>query len=469
MQLKQPLKNTVAIGSADLVSRLLGFLATAYLARRLGASSFGLISIGLSVLGYVSLVSSPGLHIMGIRKVAASPESERLWTGDVTMLRFVLSLLGILLAGLLSLAILGPTSVWTMIVYWSWVAVPLALSLDWYFQGKSDLGPASLGRMLIYLIYLAGILLAVRSPEDVGWTAISFFVANVAGALLLGIVFTRRVGPLELRWRPQKWAPLLRESLPLGLSTILGQTIMNLPVILVGALLTAADTGFFSAAMKLVFFVLMIDRVFYTLFLPVVSRYRTRGEADFSRAAALGMKVMLTFSLPVMVAGMCYAPTFIALVYGPGYEPAAPVLQWALPYVLFTTMNTVLMSVMYADRRDAEFLRIMAVGTGLIVLLCTVLPPVLGVQGSAIGLSVGEAAMTAILLFRVKAVVPWSGSATLVPMFAGGALMAGTILVLWQLPVALVIPVACIVFACTILVTGGLNRDDLRFLWGRFV
>ncbi|MBP1649691.1 MAG: Polysaccharide biosynthesis protein, partial [Bacteroidetes bacterium] len=98
MQLKQPLKNTVAIGSADLLSRFLGFVATAYLARRLGASSFGLISIGFSVLGYVTLFSSPGLHIMGIRRVAASSESERLWTGDVTMLRFLLSVAGVLLA-----------------------------------------------------------------------------------------------------------------------------------------------------------------------------------------------------------------------------------------------------------------------------------------------------------------------------------------------------------------------------------
>jgi hypothetical protein len=32
-----------------------------------------------------------------------------------------------------------------------------------------------------------------------------------------------------------------------------------------------------------------------------------------------------------------------------GYEPAAAAMQWALPYLLFTTMNTVLMSVMYAD------------------------------------------------------------------------------------------------------------------------
>src|SRR5512140_89938 len=249
MQLKQPLKNTVASGSAELLSRLLGFVATAYLARRLGASSFGLISIGLSVLGYVTLFASPGLHIMGIRKIAASNDSERLWTGDVTMLRFLLSLAGILLAALLALAILGPTPVWIMIVFWACTAVPLSLSLDWYFQGKSDLGPASLGRVLIYAVYLGGIFLSVRSPEDVSWTAVSFFVANMAGALLLGIVFTRKVGPLELRWQPHGWLPLLRESLPLGLSTVLGQTIVNMPVLLVGALLTVADTGFFSAAM----------------------------------------------------------------------------------------------------------------------------------------------------------------------------------------------------------------------------
>ncbi|RPH32663.1 hypothetical protein EHM92_08555, partial [bacterium] len=249
MQLKQPLKNTVAIGSADLFSRLLGFVATAYLARRLGASSFGLISIGFSILGYVTLFSSPGLHIMGIRKVASSADSERVWSSDVTALRLVLSVIGILLVALFFLPITGPTKVWGMVVLWSSVSLPLALSLDWYFQGKSDLGPASLGRMLIYLVYLAGIFLAVHAPEDVAWTAAAYFFANVAGALFLIVVFVRKAGALELRWKPRVWTQLLREGLPLGLSTILGQTIVNMPVLLVGLLLTAADTGFFSAAM----------------------------------------------------------------------------------------------------------------------------------------------------------------------------------------------------------------------------
>ena len=128
----------------------------------------------------------------------------------------------------------------------------------------------------------------------------------------------------------------MRESLPLGISTVLGQTVQNMPVLLLGALLTVAETGFFSAAMKLIFFVLMIDRVFYTLFLPVVSRYRARSNADFARAASLGMKVMLTVSIPVTVVGIAYAETFITLVFGPGYQEAVPVLQWALPYALFT-------------------------------------------------------------------------------------------------------------------------------------
>jgi O-antigen/teichoic acid export membrane protein len=469
MLLKQPLKNTIAIGSADLISRLLGFVATAYLARRLGASSFGLISIGLSVLGYVALFSSPGLHIMGIRKVASSGDSERVWTSDVTMLRVVLSVIGLVLAGLISLPFTGPTSMWWTIILWSCVALPLALSLDWYFQGKSDLGPASVGRIVIYAVYLAGIFLTVRSPEDVNWTAVAFFFANVAGALFLVVVFGRKAGGLELRWRPRVWVPLLRESLPLGLSTILGQTIVNMPVILVGVLLTTTDTGFFSAAMKLIFFVLMIDRVFYTLFLPVVTRYRARGQEEFSRATTLGMKVMLTFSLPVMVIGMSYAATFINLVYGPGYEPAATVLQWALPYVLFTTMNTVLMSVMYADRKDTEFLRIMAIGTALIVVLCIILPPVIGVHGSAIALSVGEAAMTVLLLLKVHSIVRWRAASTLLPMVAGGLGMGFLVFVAWGFPVALVIPAACVVFALIVFLAGGLNRDDLRFLWGRFV
>jgi O-antigen/teichoic acid export membrane protein len=127
------------------------------------------------------------------------------------------------------------------------------------------------------------------------------------------------------------------------------------------------------------------------------------------------------------------------------------------------------MSVMYAEQKDAEFLRIMAIGTALIVALCIVLPNVFGVRGSAIALSAGEGVMTAMLLYRVRSFVPWRAGSTLLPMLAAGAGMACIILVLWNFPAALVIPTGCIVFALIVVLAGGLNRDDLRFLWGRFV
>jgi len=71
MGIRKHSKNIFYVFSGDVVVRMVGFLVITYLARILGSSDFGVISIAAAVLAYGSILSNCGLAILGTRKVAA--------------------------------------------------------------------------------------------------------------------------------------------------------------------------------------------------------------------------------------------------------------------------------------------------------------------------------------------------------------------------------------------------------------
>jgi O-antigen/teichoic acid export membrane protein len=273
MPLKPPLRNALLLFSGDAGGRLLGFLVTVYLARVLAPSSFGVINVGFAVLGYLGLIGSPGIQILEARNVAVTTSVNTARVGAVLSLRLFLAM-GLLTAtALCTNVIVRSGEMRDVIVLTTGSLVPLALLLDWFFQGKEKFAVLTFSRILNYLVYGGAVLLLVRSAGDIRMSPVAFGLGNLAGAGTLLAVYLRRYGALELRWQPSAWKEVVRRGVPVGFAVFLGQSSTNLPPLVIGILLTNFDVGMYSAAMKLVFLLLMLDRIFNAQYLPLLSRY----------------------------------------------------------------------------------------------------------------------------------------------------------------------------------------------------
>ncbi len=467
--MKKALKNILAVSLSDILSRLLGFGANAYLARTLGTFGFGAMSVGFSVLSFAAMLSSPGVQVAGTRHVATTGDNVDDYVSNVNSLRTALATGCVLIIGIVSWAFINSPEMALTVFVFSLSAIPVALSLDWYFLGKENLLASSGSRVVVAGIYLAFILFLVRSEGDIIRTAVAFLVANCLATVWLLVMYSRSGRRFRLAIRLVEWKKLIRHSLPLGISSFLAQTIMNVPVLVVGVIVSSHAAGLFNAAMKLIFFALMIDRVFYAMFFPVISRHRSGDMEQFKRSGALALKIVLAVSVPVVVSGSVFAREMVHVVYGNEFLDAAVPFQILLLYFLFSVINTAFMSMMIADKREAEYLRIMAIGTGALVVLCVILSFTHGLVGASAAVAIGEGVMTVLLVATEGRKIFRKLWTLITPAIIAGALMSGVLLLLNTWTMFIAVPTGLIVFAAALWLLKGISGEEILFLRERFL
>ncbi|MER3524694.1 MAG: hypothetical protein C4326_11715 [Ignavibacteria bacterium] len=467
--MKPSLNKLIAFLAGDVGSRAIGFVITAYLARVLDTGGFGVVNIGFSVLGYLMLLGTPGIHLIETRNAAAAEgmHSERVQA--ILSLRLVLAVALILGAAVLAALLPMEAGSRRVVVLSTFSLVPLALSLDWFFHGKEQFWVMSAAKVLSAATFGTAGFIVVRSAEDVAWVPIAFALGNTAAAIFFLIQYRSQFGPLRLMWRLPLWKQIVGSNVPVGMSVFLAQSTVNLPPIVVGWLVSSAAAGLFSAALKVVFVLLMIDRVVHALLLPVTSRAFTgRGE----NAAVLLVTVtkgILVLLFPLTTCAVLLASPAVTLIFGEQYAAAAPVLQILLAYFLLTVLNTVLVCALIGSGREKAYTLAVTIGSALSVLASVFGTLLFGIGGTAWGMVAGELLTVVLMVRAVRRVV---GGVIVRALLAPSAAATATTLGLVLMPaqhVAVQCVMAIVLFSVFAFVFRVLKKEERQLLQGRFV
>lgn len=420
-------KNFLFVLIGDVLRRVLGFLTVAYLARALGTSEFGLVNIGFTVLSYGLLAGAAGLMTFGIREVARG-RGGGTFAGSIAGLRLAISFGAFILIAAVIWFIVPERSTVGILLLFSLSLFPNALLVDWYFQGKEQMGVVAAGRIASAALYLLLVIAFVRSPEDVVFVAVAAVAGDSLACGLLLAVYRRREGGLGFGIRPQEWRPLLRQSLPLGTGSILAHISINLPVLVVGIIMTNSDVGIFSAANKLVFFLLMLDRIVGTVLLPASSRTHARDPGSFEDKLSEVLQWVVLAGLPLSLGGTILSGGLISLIFGATYQSASIVFSILIWYFLFTVLHTVYSSVLIVIGEEKLYSRIMAASALLYAattLMCTY---VFGTIGTAIAVAGSELCTLAYTMWRTQAFKKVVLPKTL-PRIAAASAVMGVVLI----------------------------------------
>lgn len=363
--------------------------------RALGAEAYGRVAFYQAIVQYLLVFVDFGFYLEGTRRIAECRHDQKAvdaYFSLVQVARAGLAAAALLVAGAIILLVpLAPADVPIFIA--SLVAVVGGwLTPLWLFAGFERMGLVTIVSIVARLATIPLVFLLVRDPSDAWLSALIGSVSSVFGGLLAVVLIFRNrlVTGLRLPARREVFGAY-RDAWHYFITNAAAGLYAAGNTVVLGLVSTPAQLGFFTAADRIRVLSLAPITPLSNAYYPQLSRMTATDPEAARRTLRRLLWVFSGGMGAVSVALYLLAPWIVALVMGPDFAEAVPVLRImaAVPFVI--GLNTVFGSLaMYVNGWKREASRII-IGCGLInLLLLALLGSRFGAQGAAASLLATE-------------------------------------------------------------------------------
>ncbi len=479
------MKSAALLGSARVITMLVGLIQIKFLAFMLGPAGVGLFGTFEAIVTIAIYISSLGVSASGVREIAMANASNDpvLTARKVHLLRRITWILG--LAGMISLA---------------------ALALPISRLTFSDAGQTTAILILSPTILITSLFCAVRAviqgmqriadlakvtvisavmQASVTMVLVYFFGANaIAPSILVSALcslFAMEWAARKLRFQhpPINWRETLRESGPfvrLGIGLTYALLVSAVVAYAIRALIVR-DLGLEALGIYLCAFALsgkfigFILEAMQTDFFPRLSA-AAGDNHSLNRLVNQQTEIVLLMAVPGLLATLAFAPWLVRILYSAAFDDATVLLRWFILGCLGRVIWAPMGYVALAKGRGLLFFGTEAL-MGLINLaLIVTLLGRYGLQGAAFAYLASNFCQVCVLMVVTRKLTGFSWSPPVVRMVAAFALVMGggvaVTLSLGNLPSALVVGFAALLIALyclrQLLVRLGTEHPRLNFL-----
>ncbi len=464
MKINKNSSNIIYLFSLEFFVRLIGFAATTYLARVLGTSGFGVINLGLAILGYALLFGNSGLTLLGTRKIAANSANPGELVSSILSSRFFLSIIILIISFLLAYFFITSVETENIVLIYLIYLIPFAFLLEWFFQGIQKMGVITVGRIIGMSAYLIFLIIFVKSEKDTVLTAVGWVIGGAVNSFILWLFFKKAGYTAKMKFKNFNFIPVVRESISLSIASIIAGLAVSFPIIYLGLVSTTSNIGIYSAAFKIIILFLTFDRVFNALFFPkiinCINNYPEKLEEIFNSI----LKIIAAFSLSVGLIEIIGGRFIITLVFGKLFVDSIIIFQLLTGYFTFTLINSVFSFTLIGMNKENIYTIGLTIGAIIFVLFSIVLYNYFSVPGVAFALALFEISTLIYMSSKLKRFIKIKISRNLFIPIAGTYIILLPILLF--IKIALIFKLILILVICipVIFILAGFNIEELKFL-----
>lgn len=382
---------------------LLSLGAIVLLTRHLGVVEFGRFQVVVSLVAVVGVVTDLGMATVGIREYAQreGPDRDRLMRSILGM-RLSVTVVGVaiatgfaLVAGyrhdmVVGVVIMGVGLL--ALVVQTTLQIPLSAGLRLGAVSVLDVARQAMQAALTALLVFAGAAL------------LPFFTITIPVHLALVACTAALVGrTISLRpsFSVREWGALVRPMLVYSLAVAVGIVYVYTAQILMSLVASERETGLFSAGFRVFVILAAVPSLLASAAFPLLSRAALDDQERLARVARGLFAGTVLVGGAVAVACVVGADPIIALIAGPGFEPAAAVLRIQGVALLLTFVIAAWGFTLLAQHRHRAmvYANLAALVTSSVTVL--LLAAGFGELGAALGTLLGEVVLAAAYLWAL--------------------------------------------------------------------
>lgn len=335
-------KNFLSLGFSNVLSQLLIFLVSTYYAIVLGKSLFGSVSLVQSILNYLTVVVLFGLQTYGTREIAKDIKHAGSIVKNIVILRVLLSALCYILVLVISFLVNKGTMFRNILLVYGLTLFPNAFILDWLFSGVQEMQYNAVYNVIKNIIPCFFIILFLRYKSQVLIIPIAYFIGLTAASLYhILVYFLKFKKKYNIKQEDSgiKLLDYMKFSFPFLASQILLMINNYADRIVIGFTRSDAETGLYSSAYYIIFFIMNIVAIIFTSVFPLLISYFHENDFDRLKKLLSGIsRFVIMAAFPIFFGGVLLSKEIILLLfkkeYIAAYVPFQTLLIFALLYFI---------------------------------------------------------------------------------------------------------------------------------------
>ncbi len=374
-------------------------LVTFLLAHRLDVAAFGEYSFMAAVVTIGNTFTTFGSDMYLIREIAAKSEVSNLMSALV--LQLSLSVLFIAAIFLVAHRLPNQTSESIQAVeIYSFALIPLAFFTVFTsaLRGGQKMVAYAWLNLLIAVIQVIVIVLVVRGRMSLVIVAYWLLAVQTAGAIVGGVLCALGFPNFWLDWNFsfQAVENLFVACLPIACIVTLGILYQKLSLTLLSVLGSAALTGYYSAATRVLEAARLGHVAVFTALYPAMAN--TDKSSENGTAFRHTWIWLLALSSAEALGLVLLATPLVNIFFGTIYAPAIPVLRILILTLIPYTINTYLLLAFLVDHKEKTLILVWIVSVFILLILNLYLIPRMGSIGAGWSFLISESCQAVLLL-----------------------------------------------------------------------
>lgn len=339
--------NVVFNAVAKIISTALALVAIGFVTRYLGKDGFGNYATMLAFFAFFNAIGDLGLQSVTAREISREGAEESHIMSNILTLRIIISLIILLLTPILVffLPYSADLKFAIIVAAIAFVFSSLSMTLNGIFQKHLVMDKVATIELCGKFVQIGIILLAVQ--QNLGFRVISFaLLGYMMFNALVVFWFSRKYFKFSFEFDWQYWKGFLKQSIPLGIASIVTFAYFKADTIMLSFLKSSADVGIYNVAYKVIENLIFFPAMVAGLVLPLLSRFVFTERDKFDLIANKTFKVFLVLVVPLVIGAFALAPQIVNIIGGAGFPESALVLRiliFALAFIFFGQFfNTIL-------------------------------------------------------------------------------------------------------------------------------